>query len=819
MMETLMQDLRYAARALAKTPGFTAVAVLTLALGIGANGSVFTLVNAALFRPIAAPHADRLVWFLGTREFARENYVSLTRQFSYPELRDYTAQLTQVSRLGGFQNIPLALGSGGAPERISGQIVTSGFFQALEHRPVAGRFFADADDAPGATPVAVLGHRLWERRFERASDIVGRDIVINGRPFMVIGIAPAGFVGTDIGYHVDVWVPTGTVAIAMPDGARLLELRDANWLRVLGRLKPGGTVAQANAEARTIAARLVAAHPDLEGNGARVIQLAGGLDPTNQKEAVPIFVLLMAVPVLVLLIACANVANLMLARAATRRREVGIRLALGATRWRLFRQLFTEALLLTLVAGGVGMLISLWLNDLLIAVSQLPPDVGLALTPDIRVLTFTAAVALATCILFGLVPAYGASRPDLVPALKDEGGGLGRQVRRSRLVSSFVVAQVALSLVLLVTAGLFLRTLGKALRVDPGVEPSRAIAVSFDLRIQGYDVARQGTFYTRLLEHVRGLPGVTAASLASPMPLGERLINDHVLAEGMGEDVESIPISYAATWPEYFAAIGAPLLNGRDFTTRDATGSPLVAIVNQTLAQRLWPGQDPIGKRLRFSHRNSPFLEVVGVARDGKYHELTERPRGFVYVPERQQADLSDITLIVRAAGDPRSLLPVVGQAIHGLDPTLPLFQAMTLQDALQQRLEKERGASSVLGVFGGLALLLAALGLYGVMAYAVAQRTREVGVRMALGAARGQVLQQFVGEGLWLAGIGIAVGLVLAAALTRVIERFLYGITPTDVLTFALCAALLGSVAALASFIPARRAARVDPMVALRYE
>jgi len=816
-MDTLSQDLRYAVRALAKTPGFTVVAVLTLALGIGANSSVFTLVNAALFRPVAAPHSEQMAWLAGTRESAHESSVSLRRQFSYPEVRDYASQLTHFTAIGAYQDIPLALGSGGEPERISGTIVTSGYFATLQLRPAAGRFFATSEDAPGATPVVVLSHRLWQRRFGGATDLVGRDVIVNGRPFTVIGVAPPWFIGTDLGDPVDLWVPLGTAAIAMPDGARLLELRNANWLSVFGRLKPGVTLAQAEAEARTIAARIAATDPDLlEGNGVRVKPLVGGLDPGNRQEAVPVFTLLMAVPALVLLIACANVANLMLARAATRRREVGIRLALGATRWRLFRQLFTETMVLTLLAGAVGMLVAVWLNDLLIAVSHLPPEVAVVLTPDARVLGFTAVVALATGMIFGLVPALGASRPDLVPALKDEGGGLGRQVRRSRLVSSFVVAQVALSLVLLLTAGLFLRTLGKALRVDPGVETSHAVAVSFDLRLQGYDVARTGAFYTRLLERVRGLPGVTAASLASPMPLGSRLISTAVAAEGPNQDDVNIPASYAAVWPEYFTAAGTPLLRGRDFTTRDVVGAPLVVVVNETIARRMWPDQDPVGKRLHLGG-GEPFLEVVGVARDGKYHELTEQPRGFLYVPERQRADLSDITLLVRAADDPRPLLPALSEVIHGMDRSLPLFQTMALDDALEQRLDKERGASSVLGVFGALALLLAALGLYGVMAYAVAQRTREVGVRMALGAARQQVLRQFVGEGVRLAAVGVVIGLAIAAALTRVIGRFLYGITPTDALTFALCAALLSAVAAIASLIPARRAANVDPMVALR--
>ena len=416
-MDTLSQNLRYALRALAKTPGFTIVAVLTLALGIGANSSVFTLVNAALFRPVPAPHPERLVWLAGTSESQHPREVSFRRNFSYPEARDYAAQLTHFTALAAYQDIPLALGSGGEPERLSGLIVSGAYFQVLELQPVVGRTFNPTDDAQGATPVAVLSHGLWQRRFGGASDLVGRDIIVNGRPFVVIGVAPKGFVGTDLGAPADLWVPLSTAAIAMPDGARLLELRNASWLRIIARLKRGVTLAQADAEVQTVAARLAAAAPEvMEGKGARATPLSGGLDPANRREAVPVFLLLMAVPFLVLLIACANVANLMLARAAARRREIGIRLALGATRWRLFTQLLTEALLLTLMAGAVGLLVSVWLNDLLIAVSHLPPEVAIALTPDVRVLAFTGGVALATGILFGLVPAVGASRPDLVPA-------------------------------------------------------------------------------------------------------------------------------------------------------------------------------------------------------------------------------------------------------------------------------------------------------------------------------------------------------------------------------------------------------------------
>jgi len=373
--------------------------------------------------------------------------------------------------------------------------------------------------------------------------------------------------------------------------------------------------------------------------------------------------------------------------------------------------------------------------------------------------------------------------------------------------------------VLLVTAGLFLRTLTKALRVDPGVDIHNTVALSFDLRLQGYDDVRQGTFYTALLQRVRALPGVTAASLASPRPLSERMISSAVVPEGWDPNGSSYNMGYSATWPGYFDAVGTPLLRGRDFTTHDVKGAPAVVIINETLARRLWPDQDPVGKRLRFPWGDEPFREVVGVARDGKYHELTEQPRGYMYLPERQRADLTDISLVVRSSGDPRTLIPVLSDAVHALDRNLPLFQIVTLEDALRDRLDKERGASAVLGVFGGLALLLASLGLYGVMAYAVTQRTREVGVRMALGAASRQVLRQFLFEGARFALIGIVLGLALSAVVTRVASRFLYGVEATDLITFALSAVVLIAVAAAASFWPARRAARVDPMVALRSE
>jgi len=822
-MDTLLQDLRYAARALLKSPGFTAVAVLTLGLGIGGNTAVFTLVNAALFR---APPGDRpheLVWLAATVDFPEQpgRPRSYQRRFSMPEYRDYAAGATAFTGLIAYQDVALALGSGGEPERINGMLVSGNYFQVLGLVPAAGRFFVPEEDRdPGAHPVVVLSHGLWSRRFGFDPGIVGADITVNGRRFMVVGVAPAGFAGIQLGEPAELFTPLAMVAVAMPRSAELLTQRNAGWLQIVGRLKPGATVAEAGRDVTTLAARLAQAYPDaLKATSAEVAPLSGGLDPGNRQQALPILLLLMAVPMVVLLIACANVANLLLARATGRRREIGIRLALGATRWRLLRQLLTESLLLALCAGGAGMLLSFWLNDVLLAVSHAPAEIALALKPDIRVLAFTIAIAVITGLLFGLAPALGATRPDVVPALKEEGIALGRRVRRSRLTGAFVVAQVALSLILLVTAGLFLRSLDKALAVNPGFDSVNRISLSFDLGIQGYSDRQRGTFYARLLERVRVMPGVESASLGSPLPMSGRMIRSAVSLEGVDPDAGAVPVSAASVAPAFFATLGVPLVRGRDFAATDGPGTPLVLIVNETLARRLWPDQNPIGRRLRLYGREEPLREVIGVAKDGKYDELTERPRSFVYFPERQHSDVSDISLVVKSTGDPRRLAGALTAAVHELDGTLPIFRLETFAQALHNRLDKERGASSLLGVFGTLALLLAALGLYGVMAYAVSQRTREIGIRVALGAGQAHVLRQFVGEGVRLAVVGVVIGLALSVAITRVIAQFLYGVTATDAATFAAGAAALCVVAVLASWLPARRAARVDPMVALHSE
>ncbi len=822
----MIDDLRYALRGLRTNPGFALVAVLTLALGIGANTAVFSFVNAALFREVDAPEPSRLVWLVGTT-VGRERFRSL----SYPEYLEHRDRDSVFTGLMTYQDADVALGSGGEPERIEALIVTGNYFSVLGTRLQLGRGFLPEEDAtPNTHPVVVLGDALWRRRFGADSGIVGSRIVLNGRSFTVVGVAPRGFTGINLGQPGDVWVPMAMIDVMMPTNDGILRNRNAGWLRVVGRLQPGVTLEQARARTRTVGFALAAAWPDaLERTSASVEPLAGGLDPNNRREGLPIFALLIAVPGMVLLIACANAANLLLARATARRREIGIRLALGATRGRLIRMLMAESLLLGVAAGVTGMLASLWLTELVSALGEVPSYITDVVTPDRRVLAFTMSLGILTGLVFGLVPAWRATRPDLTPALKGEAAA-DRRIGRPRLISMLVVAQVSVSLVLLIVAGLFLRTLAKATRVDVGFDPRNGLAVGFDLTLLGYDPARRQTFYRELVDRTAALPAVNSVSLTSELPLSSRMTWTQVLPEGQDVDpvaaqpnsglAQGAQTSLTTVWPDFFRTLGVPLVAGRDFTPRDDGSAPGVVIINENLARRLWPGESPLGRRLRFVGPNEPLLEVVGVARDAKYDELTEDPVSYLYLPERQQLRfVSDMTLLARTAGDPAAVLPAVRGLLREMDPDLPAHNLRTLEQHVRMRLDRERGASALLGAFGTLALILATLGLYGVMAYSVSQRTREMGIRVALGAARGNVLGMVVGEGLRLAGTGIVVGLLLAAGLTRIIQRFLFGVTPTDVMTFAGVAALLAVVSVAASLVPARRATRVDPMVALRAE
>jgi predicted permease len=803
-----------------KAPGFTAVALVSLALGIGVNTAVFSLFNAVLIRPVpVVREQERVVW--------------LRAPSSYPNYLDYREQ----SR--SFEGMAAAAGTrefsftrdGGEPELLRGEMVTANYFDVLGVGASAGRTFVE-DEGRTPSPVVVLSRDLWRTHFGSDASIVGRQISLNGLGFTVVGVAPENFTGTEAGNARALWVPLSMEPVLSPPDAKqaeearepdILQRRDSHWLAVLARLKDGVEREQAASELEGIARRVA------ESNGERVneetlrrvrlLPMSGGMDPGDREEALPIAGLVMGVVALVLLIACANIAGLLVARAAVRRRETAIRQALGATRTRLVRQWLTESVLLGVVGGGFGLLLALWANDLMVSYAGGTPIASLDLRLDYRVLAFTLLVSIATGIVFGLAPALQASRLDIVTALKTEDTLARSGSRRSRLRAAFVTAQVTLSVVLLVCAGLFIRSLRNAHTIDPGFRVERALTATVDLGLLRYKEAEGDNFYRELLSRVESQPGVERASLVRFAQLGSSFAQGQVFAEGKAADGgDGTPTGFNIVGPRYFETMGTRLVRGRDFTDADREGAPQVAVVNETLAAMLWPGEDPLGKRLSFEGARGPFLEVVGVARDGKYRTLGDRSRPYFYTPLFQSYQ-PRMTLVVRTSGEPTALVGAVRAQLHALDPNLPVAEVRTLGEQFDLSLLPARVAAYTLGSFGLLALALAGVGVYGVVSYSVAQRTREIGVRVALGAGARDVLRLVLGEGLSVVGLGLALGLALAFAAARLFAGFLYGVDAADPVTFVGVPALLGAIALAAGYLPARRATRVDPMVALRHE
>jgi predicted permease len=812
----LWQDLRYGWRVLRQRPGFTLVAVLTLTLGIGANTAIFTWLKAVLLHPlpgVAASHRLVTLHSVLTRSDQRAIPVS------YPDYQDYRDRNEVFSGLAAFNLQTFNLfDSAGQPERVWGSLVSGNYFAVLGARAARGRTFTPEEDrAPGAHPVVVISHRLWQRRFAADPALIGKTVQLNKRDFTVIGVAAEGFGGSYVGLNLDLWVPVMMAPqLALPGDQ--LNQRSTQWLSAIGRLKDGVTLAQAQANVETLAAQLAKDHPSTnEGLGARLFTLI--TEPNGAGQMLPVLAVLMVVAGLVLAVACANVANLLLARAAGRSRELGIRSALGANRRRLIWQMLTESLLLALMGGAGGALLALWLSE---AMSWLVPPLGLPLglnlAWDYRVLGFALALTLLTVVAAGLVPALRATKVDPVAALRDEAGALGAIRRRSRLRGVLVVSQLAVSLVLLISAGLFIRTLAQERKVHLGFDPHRALLLSMDLFPNGYDEPRGGEFYRQLVARVAALPGVESASLSSrvpPMLFGSSSSSFEIEGYAPRAD-EMINLEYEIVAPGYFHTLRIPLAEGREFSELDQAQSTPVVIVNETLARRYWAGQSPVGRRLRNS--SGTWLTVIGVARDVKYFGATEPARPWVYYPLAQQYRPL-MTLVARTAGDPWPALPGVRRAVRSLDGTLPVFDEKTLQAHSGTPLFLNRLAVIFLSAFGLLALTLAVIGLYGVMSYSVTQRTREIGIRLALGAAPRDVLVLVIKRGLTLALIGLLIGLIGAFALTRLLASLLYGVSATDPLTFVVIAVLLVGVALLACYLPARRAAKVDPLVALRYE
>jgi predicted permease len=818
-VDTLFKDLRYGIKTLLKHPAFTAVAVLSIALGIGVNTTIFSFINAALFRPLPFPDSRQLV------------RVWDGNSASYPDYVAYRDESKVFSGLAAYAQRPMSLSVNGESQRIYGEIVTGNYFDVLKVKPALGRGFLEEEDRTvGASPVVVLSNGLWRRRFNSDPAIIGKGISLNSHPYTVVGIMPENFGGASLVSPPDLWLPMMMEPL-VNTGSQSLTSPDDGWLMMLGRLKPEANLSGAQAAVKTIAARLHEArrvrNSEPEQLDQRVLIVAPALGLMVPPEGrAPVFVIvaiLMTVVSLVLLVACANVANMLLARAVTRRKEIAVRLALGAGRWRIVRQMLTESVLLSFVGGAVGLLFTEWSTSLLLRlIPRLVPEISMApdVAPDARVFGYTFLLSLLAGVLFGLVPALQTSRPDVVATLKDERLTFGSGRRRFNLRNLLVVVQVAVSLLLLVSAGLFIRNLRNTQHADPGFALDNSLMMSFDLGLANYNPARGKVFEEQLLERVRALPQVRSASLAQWVPLGNGGNMSPLYVEGEPApdhfDDASL-LSHSVVGVDYFKTLGIPFVRGRDFNDRDTPASPAVIIVNETLARRLAPDGNAVGKRVRMDSKGD-YLEVVGVVRDVKYKQLAEKPLFFGYRP-LSQGYRSAMTLHVSTTGNPLPVMSEVRAEVKALDSDLPLTNVETMPEHMRPLLGPARLLALLSSAFGMLALLLAAIGLYGVMAYSVGNRTHEIGIRMALGAQTSGVRRLVIGQGIRLALTGIALGLIAAFALTRVLESVLYGVGATDPLTFVSVAGLLLAVAWLACFVPARRATKVDPLVALRYE
>ena len=811
LLESLARDLRYSLRLLGRTPGFAAIAVLTLSIGIGATTAIFTVLNRAFLQTLPVAQPDRIVALNNT---APNRVLPL---FSYPNYADIRERTRAFSGLIAYRYAPLSVSHDGINERLWGFIVTGNYFDVLGVRPALGRLIAVSDDrAPGAHPVAVVSYRYWQQRLGGSPGVAGRTILANGRAYTIIGVAPQGFFGTDVVSAPELWFPMAMLPV-IETGPDWLDDRGREILFVLGRLRDGVSAAQAQADTTAIGLQLEQEHPD--NRGKRIELSTPGLFGNAVRGPIIGFAgLLLLIAALVLLLACTNLVNLLLARAADRRREMAVRLSLGAGRLPLIRQLLTESVLLSAAAGVVGLLLASWLVELAGRV-ELPIDVPFVidLPIDRRVLAFTMALSALTGILFGLVPALQATKADLITALKD--GGTGAAPRHeSTWKKGLIVVQVAVSLVLLINGGLMLRGLARAETIPLGFTPERAAEVSFDLRLQGHEPSTWPGLQRRLLENLRALPGVRHAALADIVPVDLHFARARVYAAGaVPERSGRAPLAFTSrVTPGYFLAMDTPLEAGRDFTNFDTEETTPVAIVSRGFARRIWPGQDPIGRTFRLNDAEGQPLQVVGIAADAKYAGLNEEGAPMVYRPLWQSYSGST-TVVVRSDGDLATLIPRVQAEVHRIDPNIPIASARALTARLALPLLPARMTALLLGVFGVVALALAAIGLYGVMSYMVASRTREFGVRVAMGARSADVLALVLRQGLTLTAVGLLAGVGGALLLTPLMRALLYGVSSRDGLTYASVVGVLGMVALIACLVPARRATRLDPVEALR--
>jgi putative ABC transport system permease protein len=820
-MENLIKDIRYGVRMLTKNPGVTLVAVITLALGIGANTAIFSGVSAFLMRPLNVTNPGNLVRPV---ELAEDRGV--TDEFSYPDYLEYRNQSTSYTGLAAEDMLQVAIDAENQNDVIWGQVVSANYFDVLEVKPIMGRtFLPDEDKSVGANAVVVLSHSFWQRRLAADPNVVGKTVQLNNRAYQVIGVGPEYFVGTKFALALDFWVPI-SMAEELRRNPGILAERGSHWMNVIGRLKPGVSVAQAAAEASTIATRLNQAFPDnrAKTTNATVMNEIDG----RWAELGTVFksggAIAMAIVGLILLIACANVANLMLARAAARRKEIGIRLALGANRARLVRQLLTESLLLSIAGGGLGLLLAVWVTALM---EGYIPVLEYNIVKDFfaldsRALVFTLIVSLATGLVFGLAPAWHSSNPDVVPVLKGDPEDARRGKRRAfGLRNVLVVAQVALSLVVLVCGGLFIKSFRKAQTMDPGFGNANGLIVSLSPTLVGYEDEQARNFYRQVVERVSHVPGVDSVAYTRTMPLGDSSnSNGPVLKEGetLARGTAGRNIMTDIVSPGYFKTMEIPFVEGRGFDDRDTPKTQRVIIVNQQMAEMLWKGESAVGKRVFIGSDSRDFMVVVGVVKTGKYRNLAEDPKPFFYY-SMDQLRPRTMMMVVRGSVDARSLVGAIRTEVQAIDRRVPLSGIKTMAEHKTYALWAPNMAASFSLAFGIVAILLSAVGLYSVMAYVVSQRTREVGIRMALGANRTDVLKMITRQGMRLAAVGLVLGFVLALALVQVLSSLLIGISGYDVTTFIVVPTLLAAVALVACYLPARRATKVDPLVALRYE